>query len=602
MKSFVECPTRFLFFTGKGGVGKTSLACATGLRLADQGKKVLLVSTDPASNLDEVLGVHLTSAPNAIPGGNGLLALNINPEEAARAYRERSIGPYRNVLPEQSVRDMEEQLSGACTVEIAAFDEFTSLLLDNAQTANFDHIIFDTAPTGHTLRLLSLPAAWTEFLNSTNHGASCLGPSSALKNQKERYATALETLRNSALTTIVLVARPERSAIAEAERTSRELREIGLLNQQVAMNSVFHAIDRDDKIALAFEARVNQSLQHLSPEFTDKITVRINLKPFNMVGIEHLRQFFVDVPANRPSTPTAEAELIALPLSKIVDQIEADGKGLVMVMGKGGVGKTTVASAIAIELASRGHSVHLTTTDPAAHLDATVSGSLADLKVDHIDPKVETQNYIDQVIRNTSKDLNKEGLELLREDLKSPCTEEVAVFGAFNRVVNEARRNFVVVDTAPTGHTLLLLDAAGSYHREVMRSFGKNADSAAHVATPLMRLKDPSYTKILIVTLAETTPVSEASALQDDLRRAEIEPFAWVVNQSFVSYRITDPVLAGRAQEQVEQIKRIENGLAKKVALVPWLLEAPVGVDHLRNLMQPPSPSRFSLLGPVSSR
>ncbi len=573
MNSFFDSPTRFLFFTGKGGVGKTSLACATAIRLADRGLKILLVSTDPASNLDEVLGVKLCDSATAITEVPNLSALNINPELAAKAYRERSVGPYRGLLPAESIKEIEEQLSGACTVEVAAFDEFTSLLLNDTLTSQFAHIIFDTAPTGHTLRLLSLPSAWNTFLTTSTHGASCLGPSSALNNQQERYEQAVKTLKDESQTTLILVSRPDRIALDEAARTSHELKEIGLSHQHLAINAIFKAFNRTDRVALAFETRVESALKNLPNSLAPLERSQFNLKPYNMVGIKALRDFFTDPVA----TQTASFAPISVPvgtltIEHLVDEIIADARCLVMVMGKGGVGKTTIAASIATLLAKKGHLVHLSTTDPAAHLEATLKGQaeLPTLKVSRIDPKVETENYTKQVIASSAKDLDKEGLALLVEDLRSPCTEEVAVFRAFYRIVSEARDHFVVLDTAPTGHTLLLLDATGSYHREVMKKMSHPGSSPSHVTTPMMRLKDPKFTKLLIVTLPETTPVSEAEALQKDLRRAQIEPYAWVINQCLAGTETQDPILAKRAQLEVEQIRRVQNNLAKTVIIVPW--------------------------------
>ena len=568
-------PTRYLFFTGKGGVGKTSLACATAVKLADQGKNVLLVSTDPASNLDEVLGAQLSSAPIAVAEVPHLFALNIDPEAAASAYRERSIGPYRGVLPADSIKDMEEQLSGACTVEVAAFDEFTGLLLNDQITSKFDHIIFDTAPTGHTLRLLSLPSAWKEYLTISTRGASCLGPSSALNNQRDRYEQAVKTLCNPTETTVVLVARADSIAIAEADRTGHELDGIGLHNQQLAINAVFKAQDRNDKVALALEGRVDEALKNLPPLLASRERSTFNLKAYNMVGVKSLRNFFNPVVEELATVSPIAIPVGTLSIDQLVDGIVQDGRCLIMVMGKGGVGKTTIAVSVATHLAARGHTVHLTTTDPAAHLEATLASEekLPTLKVSRIDPKIETQKYVESVVAKNGKNLDEDGIALLREDLRSPCTEEVAVFHAFSRVVSEARNHFVVIDTAPTGHTLLLLDATGSYHKEVMKKFspsGNSGNLAAHVTTPMMRIRDPKYTKLLIVTLPETTPVSEAETLQKDLRRADIEPFAWVINQCLAGTGTKDPILANRASHEVEQIKRVQNNLAKNIIIVPW--------------------------------
>jgi arsenite-transporting ATPase len=163
--------------------------------------------------------------------------------------------------------------------------------------------------------------------------------------------------------------------------------------------------------------------------------------------------------------------------------------------------------------------------------------------------------------------------------LRSPCTEEVAVFHAVSRLVFGARREIVVMDTAPTGHTLLLLDATGAYHREVVRT-ATGAPGTIH--TPLMRLRDPAYTRILVVTLPETTPVAEAAQLQADLRRAGIEPFAWIVNASLAAAGPSDPVLVERAAAELELIETVRSTLAARVAIVPWIPEEPCGAKALR--------------------
>ncbi|MFW5968069.1 MAG: arsenical pump-driving ATPase, partial [Persicimonas sp.] len=534
--NLTEDPTRFLFFTGKGGVGKTSTACAAAIKLADRGKKVLLVSTDPASNLDTVLGTPLGGTPTPIEGVDGLSGLNIDPQEAAEAYRERVLGPYRGVLPEESVASIEEELSGACTVEIAAFDEFTGLMSSNSDASEFDHVVFDTAPTGHTLRLLQLPAAWTSFIETNERGASCLGPTSGLKNQQERYAEAMEVLGDGERTTLVLVTRPERDALAEAERTRVELEKQGVDNQLLVINGVFEATDRDDEVALKLEARSKTALDEIPDGLADLRSLQVPLKPHNVVGLEALREFF-DAPKPLEATPdedpATDVDVDTLPrLTALADELEEEGQGLVMCMGKGGVGKTTVASALAVELASRGVPVHLTTTDPAAHLQDDLEEEFDGLRVSRIDPEAETEAYRQKVIERSRDDLDAEGLELLKEDLRSPCTEEVAVFHAFSKVVFSAKREIVIMDTAPTGHTLLLLDSTGSYHREMLR---QTKDADVEASTPLMRLQDPDHTRVLIVSLAETTPIQEAAHLQEDLRRAEIEPHAWVVNRSLAA-------------------------------------------------------------------
>jgi arsenite/tail-anchored protein-transporting ATPase len=585
MKWLDEAP-RHLFFTGKGGVGKTSLAAATAVTLADRRKRVLLVSTDPASNLDDVLGVALGREPRPVPGVNGLEALNIDPEAAARAYRERVVGPVRGIMPDDVVVGMEEQLSGACTVEVAAFDEFTMLLGEDGAASGFDHVIFDTAPTGHTLRLLRLPAAWSDFLDTSERGASCLGPASGLQLQHERYAETVRALSDPARTLLVLVTRPEGGALGEAARSSRELAEVGLRNQHLVINGVFRATDRGDPLAVGLEEGGRRALEAMGADLASVPSTRLPLRGENIVGLGAVRRMLAaDGAANgAESTAPAGAELPAeaASLDALVEELVEREHGLVMVMGKGGVGKTTVAAALAVELAARGASVHLTTTDPAAHVADVVGEPTGDLRLSRIDPEAEVAAYRAKVLARAGKDLDEEGRALLEEDLRSPCTEEVAVFHAFSKIVAGARRELVIVDTAPTGHTLLLLDAAGSYHREIMRNAGGRA---AAVTTPLMRLRDPEYTRVLLVTLAETTPVLEASALAADLRRAGIEPYGWVVNNSLAIAGPSDPLLRRRAAEEVEQVERVARELADRVFIVPRLAEEPRGIAALRAMI-----------------
>jgi arsenite-transporting ATPase len=589
----VENPTRLVFFTGKGGVGKTSLACGTAVALADRGRKVLLVSTDPASNLGQVFGMTIgEQVPTPVEGVPGLEALNINPEAAAQAYRDRVIGPVRGVLPADALKGMEEQLSGACTTEIAAFDEFTGLLTDGSATKKYDHVIFDTAPTGHTLRLLQLPTAWSNFLDSNESGASCLGPLSGLEKQRQQYAQAVAELANGATTTMVLVARPQRAALAEAGRTSHELASLGIANQRLVINGILPDSDTDDPLALALRGREAKALDEIPESLWSLPQERVALQPRNMVGLSALRALMAPGSETLPTDGDDEPQALPVlpPLTTLVDTIEHEGHGLIMVLGKGGVGKTTVAAAIAVALAERGHDVHLTTTDPAAHLSMTLEAALptslaARLVVDSIDPEAERNRYRDHVLATKGAGLDEHARALLEEDLRSPCTEEIAVFQALSRVMQESRRKFVVVDTAPTGHTLLLIDATGAYHRDVVRHMNPNV----RVVTPMMRLQDPTETKMIIVTLPETTPVLEAEALQDDLRRAGIEPWAWVVNSSLAAASPRDPLLVARARQELSHIDRVVRGVPR-VAIIPWMAHEPVGSERLMELARGVAP------------
>lgn len=578
--------TRFLFFTGKGGVGKTSLSCAVALRLCAAGRRVLLVSTDPASNLDEVLQTPLTRRPTPVPGAPGLHALNINPMEAAAAYRERLIGPLRGLLPEAALRSMEEQLSGACTVEIAAFDEFSGLIGDASAAAGYDHVLFDTAPTGHTLRLMSLAKAWDQFLDTNTSGTSCLGPLAGLEKQRVIYEATVRTLADPAATTLVLVSRPQSAALREAARTSAELQALGVSNQQLVINGVFTTTCPDDPTAQALQQRGAEALARHTDFIASLPSFNVPLRAINILGLDGLRALLDDAAAAAPPTqadPAPPAPAMES-LADLLGDLEKAGPGVILTMGKGGVGKTTVAAALAVALARRGHAVHLSTTDPAAHVAQTLDGRVEGLTLSRIDPVAETAAYTAEILAVQGAQMDATGRALLEEDLRSPCTEEIAVFRAFAREVARGRDRFVVLDTAPTGHTLLLLDASESYHRELQRQ--ARSSQPEEVLHLLDRLRDPDYTHVLLVTLPEATPVHEAAALQADLRRAGIEPCAWIINQSLQGCGSCDPLLQRREQAERRYLREVSEVHARRTAWLPWQAEEPVGPEALARLAE----------------
>lgn len=568
-----------MFFTGKGGVGKTSLSCAQAVKMADEGKKVLIVSTDPASNLSDVLDSPVHESIAQVKGVENLFAININPEVSADEYRKRVTEPLKDLLPEAEIKKMNEELSGACTTEIASFDEFSRFISGEHEGGQFDVIVFDTAPTGHTLRLLELPAAWASFSEENPDGASCLGPTSALKSSQERYNKVVNTLRDGSKTTFFLVARADQSSLKEASRTSAELSELGLKQQELFINGVFKATNFHDAFAQKMEAIAKDHLQQIPENLKELPLQTFPLLPYNVLGAEKLRSL-LDVERQQEMVSSTTDSITdwtssIAGLDVLVDDIVGENNhGLIMTMGKGGVGKTLAASAIAVMIAQKGHEVHLTTTDPAAHVQDFIDqlGILPDaLTIDRIDPKLETQRYTEKVLQQKGKNMDEEGRKLLLEDLKSPCTEEVAVFHAFSKAIHEAKRKFVVIDTAPTGHTLLLLDTAGSYHREIMRNTGMDTSK---IKTPYMNLQDASLSKVILVSLPETTPMREAAALQDDLKRAGITPFAWVINQSLsMQEAITDTLLKKRAIAELKVIEEIEKKHANKTYGIPFLPE-----------------------------
>lgn len=563
MRFLDELP-RYVFFTGKGGVGKTSVACATAVDLADRGRRVLLVSTDPASNVGQVFGQPVGDRITPITVVPGLDALEIDPEEAAAQYRDRTLAPVRNFLSAADLAAVTEQLSGACTTEIASFNQFTDLLAGTDVTDGYDHVVFDTAPTGHTIRLLQLPGEWTKFIDDGKGDTSCLGPMSGLEKSRSTYGRALATLADPASTRLVLVARAQHSALTEAARTVDELAEAGVQATHLVVNGVMPSGADSDPLADTIREREQRALADLPPQLAGLAGDHIALRGVDMVGVPALRSLLSVDAAVVDVDQTWTAAAATLPgMDALVAELASADRGLVMCMGKGGVGKTTIASAVALQLVALGKDVHLTTTDPAAHLDTSLASDR--LRVSSIDPEQATADYRARVMATKGATLDDDGRAALAEDLRSPCTEEVAVFQAFSHAVAEARHRFVVMDTAPTGHTLLLMDATGSYHNEIVR----NISDGMNFTTPLMRLQDPDYTKVIIVTLAETTPVLEAEQLQADLERADIHPWAWVINQTLAGADTANPLLRQRQAAEAGPLAAIRRD-GRRVAQVPW--------------------------------
>ncbi len=574
----INSATTYLFFTGKGGVGKTTLACATAVDLAGSGKVVLLVSTDPASNLKDVLESPVDESMNPVKKIQNLFAVNIDPEKSAEEYRNRVTQPLESLASKEEIKKIREDLSGACTTEIASFDEFSRFVSGETDGQTFDVIIFDTAPTGHTLRLLELPAAWSGFTEENPDGASCLGPTSALKSGKERYHKVVDRLRNSSLTTFYIVAKPDKVSLKEASRTSHELNELGMNNQRLYINGVFKAIDTKDELASKIEAMAREQLNAIPDNLKLLPLNTFPLLPYNVLGIDKLRSLFnaelqKSISENSISNLDTPAQVLD-GINQLTEELYKNQQhGLIMIMGKGGVGKTIAASAIAVMLAKKGFEVLLTTTDPAAHIQDFI-GQLGDLPatltVERIDPKVETQRYTQKILERKGEGQTEEAKKLILEDLKSPCTEEVAVFHAFSKAISMAKRIFVVMDTAPTGHTLLLLDTAGSYHRDIMR----NNMNAGRIKTPYMYLQDQELSKIIMVSLPETTPMREAASLQDDLKRAGIKPYAWLINQSLSMLTgISDPLLKSRANAETDVINTIQSNYSERTFGIPFIAE-----------------------------
>ena len=560
--------TKYLFFTGKGGVGKTSTACAAAVNLADHGKKVLLISTDPASNLQDVFHRELDGKGVAIDGVPGLVVANLNPEEAAREYRESVVAPYRGKLPASVITNMEEQLSGSCTVEIAAFDQFSNFITNEETSKEYDYIIFDTAPTGHTLRMLQLPSAWSNFITDSTHGASCLGQLAGLGEKQSMYKAAVENLADGAKTTLLLVSRPEETPLLEVERSSRELKELGILNQLLIINGVL--MEATDVLSQNILAKQQKAMENRPAALKSLETYILPLRSYNILGLENIRAFFQQ---DDFSYGERDGKSVDLPgMDVLIEDIYNTGKKVIFTMGKGGVGKTTAAATIALALAKRGKKVHLTSTDPAADLEHIISEN-KNMTLHKIDEKQELSRYRDEVLRKARETMSEADAAYIEEDLRSPCTQEIAVFRAFAEVVAQAEDAVVVIDTAPTGHTLLLLDATQSYHKEVQRTKGEIPPAVQQL---LPRLRDAGQTEVVIVTLPEATPVFEASRLKDDLARAGIHNKWWIMNQCLSLADTKNPMLLARAAAEKEWLENVRQISGGNFVSIPWLQDASV--------------------------
>lgn len=557
--------TKYLFFTGKGGVGKTSTACATAVSLADKGKNIMLISTDPASNLQDVFNTELNNKGVQIKDVPNLIVANFDPEEAAAEYKESVISPYRGKLPEAILNNMEEQLSGSCTVEIAAFNEFSSFITDKKVANEFDHIIFDTAPTGHTLRMLQLPSAWSNFISENTHGVSCLGQLSGLESKKEVYKNAVSNLADGTKTTLILVSKPEASPLKEAERASNELKEIGVNNQILVINGVLE--NHNDDLSNALYEKQQNSLKDIPLGLKNIETYKIPLRPYNITGIENVRAFLKDNNI-KISIDTINASNIPN-LNNIIEDIFNNDKKVIFTMGKGGVGKTTIAAAMAIGLARSGKKVHLTTTDPAANLNFVINEGYG-ITLSRIDEKEELEKYKEEVLNKARETMSGTDIEYVEEDLRSPCTQEIAVFRAFAEIVEKSENEVVVIDTAPTGHTLLLLDSTQSYHREIQRSEGDIPESVKKLLPKLRNEKD---TEVILVTLAETTPVFEAMRLQKDLNRAGINSKWWVINSSLYATNTSNEILKAKASNEINWINKVDEISNGNFAIIEWKAE-----------------------------
>ena len=604
--------TRFIFFSGKGGVGKTSMACASAVRHADEGHKTLIVTTDPASNLADVFEQVIGHKITPIHGLSNLWAMEIDPDKATDEYKERALAPIRAVFPPQMVQVIEEQMSSPCTAEVAAFDRFTDFLDVPASPGvqAFDVVIFDTAPTGHTLRLLELPAAWVHTIeqSSTANGQTCIGPSAAIQTSKLKYERALSAMRDSTQTTFIFVLQPEATPIKETRRATGELAKLDIHTHQLIVNGILPPEEASNPFFAQRVAMQEHYLDQIARELPLPAR-RMFLLDGEIKGIARLRQaaevLLDGKPRPRTQTPARpQVQVpIASPRSDVLTRVEPNGhRRVVFFAGKGGVGKTSASCVTAVWLARQGYETLLLTTDPAAHLgdvlgvpvgdEARPIAGVPNLWAAKIDPKGAAEAYKARILDDArQRGRPPEAIKAMAEELDSPCTEEMAAFDKFIDFASQEQWDSIVIDTAPTGHTLRLLELPIDWSRQLDVKIFASVDTAAaddvakkRFGQVIEMMRDPDRSTFAFVMYPESTPIVEAYRAVQELRTVGIEPGLAVANLVLPPEECTTPYTQARRAMQEKYLAEIAQRFAVPILHIPLLPYEVKGLDVLTKL------------------
>ena len=601
--------TQYLFFSGKGGVGKTSMACVHALRMAEEGKKTLIVTTDPASNLADVFEQEIGHQITPIAELDNLWAMEIDSDQATQEYIDRAMAPIRAAFPEQMVQVMEEQMSGPCTSEVAAFDRFTDFL-DNGSPdqAAFDVVIFDTAPTGHTIRLLELPAEWSHSIDeaSAGSGQTCIGPAAAIQDAKHKYERALAAMRNSEQTRFVFVLHPEAISIKETSRAIGELSKLEIGNYSLIVNSVIPPQVIENEL---FAARSRMQKVYLA-QIESQLSYPTTFMPLlagEIKGIQRLRQvgkifFDGDTPQNTFTLDALETQDEALlsPVDVVRERIQPNGHHrMVFFAGKGGVGKTVASCITAVWLAQQGHKTLLLTTDPAAHLGDVLDSPVGDeiqpiegqpnLWAVKIDPKAAADKYKTRILEDArQRGRPPEAIATMEEELNSPCTEEIAAFDKFIEYASQDDWESVVFDTAPTGHTLRMLELPMDWSKQIdVKVFGSVDANAADDVTKqrfgkvIDRMRDANQSTFAFVMYPEATPILEAYRAVEDLSMVGIEPSLVIANMVIPPDQASTDFSRARRNMQEKYLLDMMDRFQLPVAHIPLMPQEIKGLDLL---------------------
>jgi len=593
--------TQYIFFSGKGGVGKTTMAAATAIHHAQSGKKTLIVTTDPASNLADVFEQAIGHRIAAIRGVPNLHAMEIDPDAATKEYKARLIGPYRGVMPEDVIASLEENLSGPCTTEMASFDRF----IDFMEGDEYDVIVFDTAPTGHTIRLLELPVDWSRHIEQSAKGSgqTCLGPVQTIQDSKEKYDRATALLRDHERTTFVFVMRPESLSLYETMRARKELETIGIHSGLTVINGILPQEACDERFFWRkFEAQ-QQVIADTEATIGTPI-LRMLLRDGEVKGNAGLASIAAELydgtrSAPSPDAPACEPEQAAptVPdLERLLFPVPGKGTRALFFTGKGGVGKTTVSCVVAVHLADRGYKTLIVTTDPAAHLGEVFGVRVGseparigeNLSAVMIDQQQAFAEYKERVLREAGGTCSSEMLAAMEEELNSPCTEEMAAFDMFIRFIEGHDYDVVIFDTAPTGHTLRLLDLPFDYARQVEMMVSSNENAAVKQETGnrfreiIALLRDPERAVFSLVLYPESTPIMESWRALLDLKHAGIETQLIVANLVLSQEACHNAFFRNRRRMQLKYLKEIDEKFGLPVLRFPLMQEEIRGLALLR--------------------
>jgi arsenite/tail-anchored protein-transporting ATPase len=602
--------SEYLFFSGKGGVGKTSMACTTAIRKADEGKRTLIVTTDPASNLSDVFEQAIGHQITAIAGVSNLWAMEIDSDLATEEYVDSALEPIRLAFPPEMVQVIEEQMSGPCTAEVAAFDRFTDFLELPSQNGNsFDTVIFDTAPTGHTLRLLELPSEWSQSIDAASQGSgqTCIGPAAAIQDAKHKYERALTTLRDPAQTTFIFVLHPEAIAIKETQRATGELGKLGIHTHRLIVNGIISQDESENQLFAARGEMQARYLQQIEAELPWPASY-MYLLPGEIKGITRLREvarmfFDGDMDAYLEVEPGLAIQVSDYPMANVKPLISPNGhRRTIFFAGKGGVGKTVASCITAVWLARQGYRTLLLTTDPAAHLgdvlgvpvgdEVTPVEGVPNLHAVKIDPKAAAEEYKTRILEEARQRGRPEGaIQVMQEELESPCTEEMAAFDQFIDFASQDKWEVIVFDTAPTGHTLRLIELPMDWSQQIdIKAFASvdtsPADDAAkqRFSGVIDMMRDPARSTFAFVMYPESTPILEAYRAVEELRTVGIEPGLIVANFIIPPEQATTPFARARRTMQEKYLAEIERRFPVPLVQIPLLSKEIKGLDLLADL------------------